>query len=151
MTSLGKKLIVLVIGLLATILLSACDIELQIPVVEAPSLQKYTISGLPRLNNPNFAASLTVDDVLEFSINGKIIGYVESNNNQQIPPFVFDAYPNDKITLRGINTNAWTGCGIGDVYLLTSSKSYKLTEAQSNLICSKNEVFYKTDYKLPSN
>ena len=151
MTSLGKKIITLVVGLLATVLLSACGVELQLPTVETPSLQQYTISGLPQLNNTNYAASLTVDDALEFSINGKVVQTFVSDNNQQIPPFTFAAYPDDEIMIRAKNIYAWTGCGIGDVYLLTSSKSYKLSEAQSALICSGNEIFYKTEYKLPSN
>ena len=144
----GKKLRVLVMGLLAVLLLAACSVELQVPVTQTKQLEKYTISGLPQLNNPNLAASITVDDVLEFAINGTIIETFVSDRYQQIPPFTFAAYEDDVITLRGRNLNSWTGCGIGDVYLLTSTKSYKIADAQANLVCSNNEIFYSAKYEL---
>jgi len=150
MTGFGKNVRFLGLGLLAMLLLSACSIELEIPVTDLAKLQKYTISGLPQLNNPNLAASLTVDDVLEFSINGKVMQTFVSDRYQQIPPFTFNAYPGDEIKLRAKNLNSWTGCGIGDVYLITSSKSYQLSESQGDLVCFNDEIFYSKEYKLPS-
>lgn len=145
-----KNIKLLVMGFAAVLLLSACNVELRVPVVEAKQLQQYTISGLPQLNNSSLAASLTVDDVLEFAINDKVMHTFVSDRYQQIPPFTFVAYPDDEITLRAKNLNSWTGCGIGDVYLLTSTKSYKLSEAQGDLVCFNNEIFYNEDYKLPT-
>lgn len=145
-----KRIGYICLGLSTIILLSACSIELT-NLPETKVLQQYTISGLPQLNNSNLAASLTVDDVLEFSVNDTVLQVFESDGNLQIPPFTFAAYPEDKITLRAKNLNKnqlFTGCGIGEVYLLTSNKSYQLSESKASIVCLHNEIFYSAEYEL---
>ncbi len=138
---------------LAGLLLSACSIEIT-GVPETNRLQTYTISGLPQLNYAsNYAGSIVVDNVFEFSLNGVVMHTIKSNNNLQIAPFTFEAYPEDTITIRAMNLNEFnqlTGCGIGNIYLLTSGNSHQLSEAASSLICSDRQIFYDHSYDLSS-